>query len=145
MLGAVRTVLVIAAGLAVVTVAIAALGGSSAAQGGGVPVVATTTQAADLTRAVAGPRASVHGVLAPNTDPHDYEVRARDVKALVDARLVIRSGGDVDAWLGDALDSAGAGAPVVDLIAAAGPEGEDPTGGRTRGARSGPWRRSGGR
>jgi ABC-type Zn uptake system ZnuABC Zn-binding protein ZnuA len=126
MLVGVRTILVIAAGLAVVTAAIAALGGSSAAEGRGVPVVATTTQAADLTRAVGGDRVAVHRVLAPNTDPHDYEVRARDVKALSGARLVVRSGGDVDGWLEGAVESAGTDAPVLDLIAAAGPEGDDP-------------------
>ncbi len=51
------------------------------------------------------------GVLAPNSDPHDYEVRPGDVKALARASLVVRSGGDLDEWLGGAIDSAGADAP----------------------------------
>ncbi len=38
-------------------------------------VVATTTQLADLARNVAGDRASVTGILTPNSDPHDYEPR----------------------------------------------------------------------
>jgi ABC-type Zn uptake system ZnuABC Zn-binding protein ZnuA len=83
---------------------------------GRLEVVATTTQVADLARAVAGGTAEVRGVLAPNADPHDYELRPRDVKALAHAGLIVRSGGDVDAWLGDALDAAGHDAPVVDLI-----------------------------
>jgi len=89
-------------------------------------VVATTTQAADLARHVAGDRAQVEGILAPNSDPHDYEVRPRDVKALVHADLVVRSGGDVDAWLDGAIDSAGTDAPVLTLLDRVGPEGEDP-------------------
>jgi len=89
-------------------------------------VVATTTQAADLARAVAGERAEVRGVLAPNSDPHDYEVRPGDVKALARAALVVRSGGDLDEWLAGAIDSAGADAPVVDLLDRVGAEGEDP-------------------
>jgi ABC-type Zn uptake system ZnuABC Zn-binding protein ZnuA len=99
--------------------------GSSAPSGGPPRVVATTTQVADLARNVAGPRAQVTQILAPNTDPHEYEVRPRDVKALARATLVLRSGGDVDAWLGDAMDAAGAH-DVVDLGDAVGLEGDDP-------------------
>ena len=89
-------------------------------------VVATTTQAADLARDVAGERAEVRGVLAPNSDPHDYEVRPGDVKALARARLVVRSGGDLDEWLDGAIDSAGADAPVVDLLDRVEAQGDDP-------------------
>src|SRR3954449_637677 len=79
--------------------------GSGGGEDGRPVVVATTTQAADLTRGVAGDRARVRGVLAPNSDPHDYEVRPGDVKALARASLVVRSGGDLDGWLGGAIDS----------------------------------------
>jgi ABC-type Zn uptake system ZnuABC Zn-binding protein ZnuA len=89
-------------------------------------VVATTTQAADLARHVAGDRAQVRAILAPNSDPHAYEVRPADVKALVHADLVVRSGGDVDAWLAPAIDSAGTTAPELTLLDRVGPEGEDP-------------------
>jgi ABC-type Zn uptake system ZnuABC Zn-binding protein ZnuA len=89
-------------------------------------VVATTTQAADLARHVAGDRAEVKGILAPNSDPHDYEVRPRDVKALVHADLVVRSGGEVDAWLDGAIDAAGTKAPVLTLLDRVGAEGDDP-------------------
>ena len=55
------------------------------------------------------------GILTPNADPHGYEPRARDVKRLAGAKLVLRSGGEADAWLDEALDSAGSGAQVVTL------------------------------
>jgi ABC-type Zn uptake system ZnuABC Zn-binding protein ZnuA len=113
----------------ILTAAVAALlaGCGSGGGGGDRPiVVATTTQAADLTRAVAGDRAEVRGLLKPNSDPHEYEVRPGDVKALGRADLVVRSGGDLDEWLDGAIDSAGADAPVVDLLDRVGPEGEDP-------------------
>jgi ABC-type Zn uptake system ZnuABC Zn-binding protein ZnuA len=100
--------------------------GAGGGEGGRPVVVATTTQAADFARHVAGDRAEVKQILTPNADPHDYEVRPGDVKALVDADLVIRSGGDVDAWLGGAIDSAGTHAPVLTLIDRVGPEGDDP-------------------
>src|SRR3954454_2845683 len=69
-------------------------------------VVATTTQLADIARHVA-PRAHVTAILKPNTDPHEYEVRPRDVKALAKGDIVLRSGGEADAWLDSALDAAG--------------------------------------
>ncbi len=103
---------------------LAACGGGPAASGRP-EVVATTTQVADLARNVAGTRAAVTQILAPNADPHEYEVRPRDVKALARATVVLRSGGDVDAWLGDAMQAAGAG-DVVDVGAAAGIQGDDP-------------------
>jgi ABC-type Zn uptake system ZnuABC Zn-binding protein ZnuA len=89
---------------------------SSAAGGGDVTVVATTTQAADLARAVAGDRAKVVGLIPANADPHDYEVRPGDVKALADADVVIRSGGDLDDWLTEAIESSGADARELVLI-----------------------------
>jgi ABC-type Zn uptake system ZnuABC Zn-binding protein ZnuA len=89
--------------------------------------VATTTQVADLARNVAGRQASVTQILTPNTDPHEYEVRPGDVKALLEADLVVRSGGDADAWLHDALSAAGVDDDaVVDAGRAAGLEGGDP-------------------
>ena len=80
-------------------------------------VVATTTQAADLARNVAGDDVEVVGLLSPNADPHDYEIRPRDLQALADADLVVRSGGDVDEWVLEA----GSDAPVVTLM-----RGDDP-------------------
>jgi ABC-type Zn uptake system ZnuABC Zn-binding protein ZnuA len=89
---------------------------SAAGGGGGVTVVATTTQAADLARAVAGDRAGVVGLIPANADPHDYEVRPGDVKALADADVVIRSGADLDDWLADAIESSGSDARELVLI-----------------------------
>jgi len=89
---------------------------ASSAASGDVTVVATTTQAADLARAVAGDRAQVTGLIPPNADPHDYEVRPGDIKALADADVVIRSGGDLDDWLADAIESSGSDARELVLI-----------------------------
>ena len=88
---------------------------SEAADSGEIRVVATTTQAADFAREVGRGRASVTGLLPPNADPHDYEIRPDDVKALADADLVISSGGEVDEWLGDAIDASGTDAPRLVL------------------------------
>ncbi len=91
-------------------------GGSAASSADRPVVVATTTQAADLARNVAGDRAEVTSLLAPNADPHAYELRPRDVEALAEASLIVRSGGDLDEWLEEAIESSGTDAEVVNLI-----------------------------
>ena len=93
---------------------------------GGRTVVATTTQAADLVRQVAGHRVEVEGMLRPGGDPHDYEPRPSDVAAVADAEVVFRSGGEVDEWLGDVIDNAGGDAEVVTLLDSVVRLGEDP-------------------
>ena len=105
--------------------------GSQTAGSGGRPiVVATTTQVADLVRAVGGSAVDVRQILRPNSDPHEYEPRPADAKAIAGAALVVRSGGDVDRWLGDLIGNAGGSAKVVTLGDSAVPirtaEGVDP-------------------
>src|SRR3954453_17485183 len=101
--------------IALLVLVLAGCGGGGDAAAGGPRVVATTTQLADIARNVA-PGARVTAILTPNTDPHEYEVRPRDVKALAKADIVLRSGGEPDAWLDDALDAAGVDADeVVDV------------------------------
>jgi ABC-type Zn uptake system ZnuABC Zn-binding protein ZnuA len=104
--------IVLLAAVALVTSRDEAVGGD-----GRTVVVATTTQAADLARNVAGDDVEVVGLLSPNADPHDYEIRPHDLQALADADLVVRSGGDVDEWVLDARSDA----RVVTLM-----QGDDP-------------------
>lgn len=101
--------------LAAVAVALAGCGDESGS-GGRTAVVATTTQAAYLVRQVGGSRVQVDGMLRPGGDPHDYEPRPSDVAAVSRADVVFRSGGEVDAWLGDVISGAGGDAEVVTLI-----------------------------
>src|SRR4051794_22738922 len=79
-------------------------------------VVATTTQAGDLVGAVGGNAIAVHPLLRANADPHEYEPRPSDVRALSGAALVVRSGGDVDDWLDRVLEGAGGHAVRLTLI-----------------------------
>jgi ABC-type Zn uptake system ZnuABC Zn-binding protein ZnuA len=110
-----RLASLVLAAASVIVVAGCGEDGSAARAGDRLKLVATTTQAADLARSVGGARVEVVGLLAPNADPHEYEVRPRDVKAVADADVVVRSGGDVDEWLTDAIEGAGTDAPVVTL------------------------------
>jgi ABC-type Zn uptake system ZnuABC Zn-binding protein ZnuA len=104
----------------------AGCGGATAGGSNSPKIVATTTQLADMARNIA-PDARVTALLSANTDPHEYDVRPADVKALAGADIVLRSGGEVDEWLDGALGSAGVDEQdVVDAGAAAGLEGDDP-------------------
>jgi ABC-type Zn uptake system ZnuABC Zn-binding protein ZnuA len=110
-----RTILIFIAATTALTLA-ACGSSSSGSSGDGPTVVASTTQVADLARNVAGDRAAVVGILAANSYPHDYEPKPSDAEGLADADLVLESGGDVDLWMEDIVDSSGTDAPVVSLI-----------------------------
>jgi ABC-type Zn uptake system ZnuABC Zn-binding protein ZnuA len=94
---------------------LAACGEETAGGSDRLPVVATTGQAADFAREIGGERVQVTGLIAPNADPHQFEIRPDDVGALSDAKLVVRSGGDLDEWLDGAIASSGAYAQVLTL------------------------------
>ncbi len=96
--------------------AIAGCRAAGVESGAAVHVVATTPQAADFARAVGGERVAVSQVLSPNSDPHEYEPRPSDAESLLDADLIISSGGDVDGWLEQLTEGAGTDAPELTLI-----------------------------
>jgi ABC-type Zn uptake system ZnuABC Zn-binding protein ZnuA len=111
---------------AVALLVVAGCGDDDSGSGGSVSAVATTTQVADLVRNVGGERVDVDGILPPNADPHDYEPRPSDAAALAGADVVFRSGGDLDAWLDELIDSAGGDAPDVALTDSVRTTGDDP-------------------
>jgi zinc/manganese transport system substrate-binding protein len=78
-------------------------------------VVATTTQIGDWVRNVAGDRVIVRQILQPNTDPHDYEARPKDVLAVAGATVVFENGDNLDAWITKVIDDAGGNPTVVVL------------------------------
>ena len=115
--------------LAALTAAVLGVGcESDSGQNGdaSVTAVATTTQIADFTRQVGGRRASVDAILRPNSDPHEYEPRPSDAAAIARADVVFRSGGELDEWLDEVVDSAGGDAAQVTLIDKVKRVGDDP-------------------
>jgi zinc/manganese transport system substrate-binding protein len=99
-----------------VVAAIAGCGSSdsSSAAPGAIDVVVTTTQLGDVVGAVGGEAVDVHQILKPNTDPHDYEPRPKDIQETAGAKLVVTSGDDLDAWMGEVIDNAGGDPAVLD-------------------------------
>jgi ABC-type Zn uptake system ZnuABC Zn-binding protein ZnuA len=100
--------------------------GSAGDGDGGLRAVATTTHAADFVRVVGGDRVEVRGLLSPTSDPHDYEPRPSDARAVSEAELVVRSGGELDEWLRDVVANAGGDAEVLTLIDHVERLGDDP-------------------
>jgi zinc/manganese transport system substrate-binding protein len=116
-----HSLLALAAALAPLTLAGCGAVGSSSdpPRPGAVKVVVTTTQLGDIVRAVGGQRAQVVQLLRPNSDPHAYEPRPDDVRALLDAPLVLESGDGLDAWMDEVVEDSGARPRVVTLADAA--------------------------
>lgn len=113
-----RLFLLLAAGLSVTLTACSnndSLSGKSTDRNR-VVAVATTTQVADLVRNVGGSRIDLRQILKPNSDPHSYEPKPSDAEALINAKVIFSSGGDLDSWLNELADSAGTEAKTVILI-----------------------------
>lgn len=114
-----RALAVLAVVLALAALAAGCGGGSdgraNASGDGAVAVVATTTVLGDLARAVGGDAVDVTQLLAPNSDPHDYEPRPRDVLAAADAAVVLASGAGLDDWIEDVVAQVGGDARLVDV------------------------------
>lgn len=89
--------------------------GAGSGSGEKIAVVATTAPVADLVRNVGGDTVSVHQILSPGTDPHEYEPRPKDITASADARVVFASGLGFDGWIDDVLKQGGNDAQVVRL------------------------------
>jgi zinc/manganese transport system substrate-binding protein len=119
----VRTVLICALLLGLLA---AGCGGDGDADDGKLRVVATTPQLGDMARQIGGDAVDVETILDAKVDPHDYEPRPSDAEAVAEADVVLKSGGEVDAWLDDVVDQAGGDAEVVDVKEAIGQSGDDP-------------------
>jgi zinc/manganese transport system substrate-binding protein len=104
-----------AAALGTVMLVITGCGPAVGTAKGTVGVVATTTQIGDWVRAVGGDAVSVHQILQPNTDPHEYEPRPADVERTANATIVFENGDNLDAWTDKVVDQAGGHPKVVVL------------------------------
>jgi ABC-type Zn uptake system ZnuABC Zn-binding protein ZnuA/ABC-type Mn2+/Zn2+ transport system permease subunit len=112
-----RRVAALASAAALATLALSACGGSasSARSGGKLSVAATTTQVADWARQVGGSAVEVTPLLHPLVDPHEFEPGPAAAGAVAGAKLVVASGGGLDAWIDGLLENAGGSARIVEL------------------------------
>ncbi|GAA3927254.1 metal ABC transporter substrate-binding protein [Actinoplanes auranticolor] len=89
-------------------------GGGSASSGTKLAVVATTPEVADFVRTIGGGDVAVTQIIKPNVDPHDYEPTPADIKAIGEAKLVVKNGVGLEEWLDQTIESAGFKGTVVD-------------------------------
>lgn len=67
-------------------------------------IVATTTMAADLARAIAGDHAQVEGLMGPGVDPHLYKATASDISRLARADVVVYNGLHLEGRMNEVLE-----------------------------------------
>ena len=88
--------------------------GGPASGGTSLAVVATTPEVADFVRTIGGADVTVTQLIKPNVDPHEYEPTPADIQAIGAARLVVKNGVGLEAWLDQTIESSGFRGTVVD-------------------------------
>lgn len=82
-------------------------GSGASAAADALPVVATTTQVADLVRNVAGDRAEVTQLVQPNESAHSFDPTAADLLAVSEAKVLVVNGAGLEPWLDSVTAAAG--------------------------------------
>lgn len=81
--------------------------GATPAQPGPIRVVTLSTVLTEIARKVGGERVSVVCLVRPGVDPHTFSPSPSDVRAVVDADVVLASGLNLEAYLDRLVASAG--------------------------------------
>lgn len=76
-------------------------------------LVASFPVVADIARQVGGDHVTVASLIPPETDPHAWYPRPRDMRQLAEADLVVVNGLGLEGWLDRAVSASGYGGPVV--------------------------------
>jgi zinc transport system substrate-binding protein len=63
------------------------------------PVVASFYPLFEFTQRVGGERVAVRALVPPGAEPHDYDPTPRDVRAMIQARLLVYNGGGFEPWI----------------------------------------------
>lgn len=94
-----------------------------------IPVVAAENFYGEVAEAIGGDRVRVESIIvAPGTDPHDFEPPPSVARAVADARLVVMNGVGYDHWMEHLVEATpDAGRTVIDVGALVGAvDGSDP-------------------
>jgi zinc/manganese transport system substrate-binding protein len=76
-------------------------------------VVTLSTVLTEIARDVGGPEVSVIGLVQPGVDPHTFNPSPADIRAVVDADLVLASGLNLEMYLDRLVAAAGTGIRVL--------------------------------
>ncbi|GGI42727.1 manganese ABC transporter substrate-binding lipoprotein MntC [Mammaliicoccus stepanovicii] len=89
---------------------LAACGNQSSNDNQNLKVVTTNSILADMTKQVTSSKDNVTSIVPIGQDPHEYEIKPKDVKALTDADVIIYNGFNLESgngWFEKALEQAG--------------------------------------
>ncbi|WP_374757673.1 manganese ABC transporter substrate-binding lipoprotein MntC [Staphylococcus sp. 17KM0847] len=74
-----------------------------------IKVVTTNSILYDMSKNIAGDHAEIHSIVPIGQDPHEYEIKPKDIQALTDADVVIYNGFNLESgngWFENALKQA---------------------------------------
>ena len=84
-----------------------ALAGCSPPNGASPPVIATTGMIADAARVIGHPHLTVHALMGPGVDPHQYKPSAGDLHRMQSAKLVLYNGLHLEGKMGEVFEQMG--------------------------------------
>ncbi len=96
-----------------------------------IPVVASFSILADMVRQIGGEAVAVTGLVPPDGDPHSYEPRPSDLRAVAAARLLVINGLGLEGWMTRLVGSSGYRGPVATASAGIKPRSMVEDGGAT--------------
>jgi zinc/manganese transport system substrate-binding protein len=85
--------------LLLASIAASSVGGLAAAEGP-LPAVATFSILADMVRSAGGDAVAVVELVPPDGDPHVYEPKPADLRAIARAKLLVENGLGLEGWMG---------------------------------------------
>lgn len=102
--------------VAIIAAIVGACGGRTAPPADGrIRVVATTTVFADLVAQVGGDAVEVTSLVPKGGEVHTFDPTPSDLRAVIDADLIVMNGLGLDEWLRGIVEDSGATAPIVEL------------------------------
>lgn len=93
--------------VALMTVSLAGCGGSgTGGKDGKLKVAASFNPMAELARAVGGDKIDVYTIVPDGAEPHDFELKAKDIETLANAKVFVYNGAGMEAWAQSAVSAA---------------------------------------
>jgi len=77
--------------------------GAGTGSSGKIEVAVSFNPMAELARAVGGDKIDVYTIIPDGAEPHDFELKAKDIESLANARVFVYNGAGMEPWAQDAV------------------------------------------